>query len=113
MYVALVPNRNSPPAYLLREGYREDGKVKSRTLANLSHWPLAKIERLRRVLRDEVLSGATEGLTMLRSLQAPEQRMRRKTCHTMQCSWPYKLASSATAKLRSPPHPGARQSTAM
>jgi hypothetical protein len=68
MYVAVVPNRTSPPAYLLREGYREDGKVKSRTLANLSHWPLAKIERLRRVLRDEVLSGATEGLTMLRSL---------------------------------------------
>ena len=33
MYVARVPNRNSPPAYLLREGYREDGKVKSRTLA--------------------------------------------------------------------------------
>ena len=68
MYVALVPNRGSPPAYLLREGYREDGKVKSRTLANLSHWPLAKIERLRRVLRDEVLGGAAEGLTMLRSL---------------------------------------------
>ena len=68
MYVAKVPNRNSPPAYLLREGYREDGKVKSRTLANLSHWPLAKIERLRRVLRDEVLSGPTDGLTMLRSL---------------------------------------------
>ena len=70
MYVALVPNRTSPPAYLLREGYREDGKVKSRTLANLSHWPLAKIERLRRVLRDEVLGGATEGLTMLRDLVA-------------------------------------------
>jgi hypothetical protein len=68
MYVALVPNRGSPPAYLLREGYREDGKVKSRTLANLSHWSLAKIERLRRVLRDEMLSGAAEGLTMLRSL---------------------------------------------
>jgi hypothetical protein len=42
MYVALVPNRSSPPAYLLREGYREDGKVKGRTLANLSHWPLAR-----------------------------------------------------------------------
>src|SRR5882757_2937337 len=68
MYVALVPNRSSPPAYLLREGYREDGKVKSRTLANLSHWPLAKIERLRRVLRDEVLGGAADRLTMLRSL---------------------------------------------
>jgi hypothetical protein len=68
MYVARVPNRHSPPAYLLREGYREDGKVKSRTLANLSHWPLAKIERLRRVLRDEVLSSAEDGLSMLRSL---------------------------------------------
>ena len=68
MYVALVPNRSSPPAYLLREGYREDGKVKSRTLANLSHWPLAKIERLRRVLRDEVLGGAAGSRPMLRSL---------------------------------------------
>ena len=44
MYVAKVPNRNSAPAYLLREGYRQGGKVRSRTLANLSHWPLAKIE---------------------------------------------------------------------
>src|SRR5216683_2665212 len=68
MYVAIVPNRNSPPASPLREGYRQDGKVKSRTLANLSHWPLAKIDRLRRVLRDEVLSGTAERLTMLRSL---------------------------------------------
>ena len=68
MYVACVPNRGSPPAYLLREGYRDAGKVKTRTLANLSHWPLAKIERLRRVLRDEVLSDPAEGLTMLRSL---------------------------------------------
>ena len=68
MYVARVPNRNSPPAYLLREGYREGGKVKSRTLANLSHWPLAKIERLARVLRDEVLSEPDEKLTMRRSL---------------------------------------------
>jgi hypothetical protein len=68
MYVARVPNRSSPPAYLLREGYREDGKVKSRTLANLSHWPLAKIDRLRRVLRDEVPTDGRDGLTMLRSL---------------------------------------------
>src|SRR5437763_1627490 len=52
MYVARVPNRNSPPAYLLREGWREGGKVKTRTLANLSHWPLRKIEALRRVLAD-------------------------------------------------------------
>ncbi len=68
MYVACVPNRASPPAYLLREGYREGRKVKTRTLANLSPWPLARIERLRRVLRGEVLPDAKEGLTMLRSL---------------------------------------------
>ena len=68
MFVARIPNRNSPPAYLLREGYREDGKVKTRTLANLSHWPMAKLERLRRVLRDEAPTETTGKLTMLRSL---------------------------------------------
>ena len=68
MYVARVPNRDSPPAYLLREGYRDNGKVKTRTLANLSHWPLAKIERLRRVLHDEAPSASEQELTMLRSL---------------------------------------------
>jgi len=53
MYVATVPNRSSPPAILLRESYRAGGKVKSRTLANLTHWPPAKIAALRRVLVDE------------------------------------------------------------
>src|ERR1039457_2909662 len=51
MYVATVPNRNSPPAILLRESFREDGKVKNRTLANLSSWPAARIDALRRLLR--------------------------------------------------------------
>ena len=54
MYVAVVPNRSSPPAVLLREGYREGGKVKSRTLANLSAWSQEKIEALRRVLRGDL-----------------------------------------------------------
>jgi transposase len=53
MYVACVPNRGSPPAILLRESYREDGKVKNRTLANLSHWPAAKVDDLRRVLKGQ------------------------------------------------------------
>ena len=53
MYIALVPNRNSPPALLLRESFRENGKVKNRTLANLSHWPPARIEALRRLLTGE------------------------------------------------------------
>jgi hypothetical protein len=56
MYIATVPNRNSPPAILLREGYRERGKVKNRTLANLSQWPAEQVELLRRVLRGERLA---------------------------------------------------------
>jgi hypothetical protein len=46
-----VPNRGSPPAVLLRESYREGGKVKNRTLANLSSWPEAKVEALSRALK--------------------------------------------------------------
>ena len=53
MYVAVVPNRGSPPAILLRESYREGGKVKNRTLANLSGWPEEKIDDLRRVLKGQ------------------------------------------------------------
>ncbi|MGH9454362.1 MAG: IS1634 family transposase [Terriglobia bacterium] len=55
MYIETVPNRNSPPAILLREGWREGGKTRKRTLANLSHWPKPKIDTLRRLLRDETL----------------------------------------------------------
>ena len=53
MYVVKVPNRGSPPAILLRESYREDGKVKNRTLANLSSWPDAKVDALTRVLKGQ------------------------------------------------------------
>ena len=53
MYVVKVPNRGSPPAILLRESYREAGKVKNRTLANLSAWPEAKVEALSRVLKGQ------------------------------------------------------------
>lgn len=55
MYVAKIPNRSSPPAFLLRESYRQNGKVKSRTLANITDWPPEKIDLLRRVLKDETL----------------------------------------------------------
>ena len=51
MYVARVPNRGSPQAILLRESYREGGKVKNRTLANLSRWPDEKVDALARVLK--------------------------------------------------------------
>lgn len=50
MYVATVPNRSSPPAILLRESYREAGKVKTRTLANITHLPSDRIDALRLAL---------------------------------------------------------------
>jgi hypothetical protein len=69
MYVERIPNRNSPPAILLRESYRDGGKIKKRTLANLSDWPAAKIEALRRVLRGEAVAASDpKALTLLRSL---------------------------------------------
>jgi len=68
MYVATVPNRGSPPAILLRESYREDGKVKTRTLKNLSGWPAARIDLLRAVLRGDQLAPAGEGLTIEQAL---------------------------------------------
>src|SRR3990172_7871456 len=56
MHIDVVPNRNSKPAYLLRESYREGGKVKKRTLANLSTLPIEQIERIRQILRGEQLA---------------------------------------------------------
>ena len=53
MYIATVPNRKSPPAILLRESYRDKGKVKTRTIANLTHWAPERIEALRRALKGE------------------------------------------------------------
>jgi hypothetical protein len=53
MHVDRIPNRTSPLAFLLRETYREGGKVKKHTLANITHWPAGKISALRRLLRDE------------------------------------------------------------
>ena len=49
MYIEAVPNRDSPPAILLRESYREAGKVKKRTLLNLSDWPHERIAGLSRI----------------------------------------------------------------
>lgn len=62
MYIETVPNRNSPPAVLLREGYREDGKVKKRTLANLSHWDAQLIEHFRVLLRGGVAVPSAQAL---------------------------------------------------
>ena len=78
MYVTRVPNRGSPPAVLLRESYREDGKVKTRTLANLSRWPERKVDNLQRALK---------GLPSARDLPA------------LRAKWPYNPAFMHPAEL--------------
>ena len=67
MYITSVPNRNSPPAILLRESYRDKGKVKSRTLANLSKLPAGTIEVLRRALNGEQLVAPSEAFEVIAS----------------------------------------------
>ena len=68
MYVETVPNRNSRPAVLLREGWREGGRVRKRTLANLTDWPAEKVQCLRQVLKGQRLVRPEEAFTIERSL---------------------------------------------
>ena len=68
MYVETVPNRNSRPAVLLREGWREGGRVRKRTLANLTDWLAEKVQSLRRVLNGQRLVRPEEAFAIERSL---------------------------------------------
>ncbi|MFL5254204.1 MAG: IS1634 family transposase [Rhodopila sp.] len=69
MYIEAVPNRNSPPAILLRESYRQGGKVRKRTLCNLSEWSPAHVEGLRGVLKGgTVIPAEHDAITVTRSL---------------------------------------------
>jgi transposase len=69
MYIEAVPNRNSPPAILLRESYRQGGKVRKRTLCNLSDWSPAHVEGLRGVLKGgTVIPAEHDAITVTRSL---------------------------------------------
>jgi len=68
MYVERVPNRKSPPAILLRESVRVGSKIIKRTLANLSDWPQAQIDSLRRVLKGDTLVAPQDALSINRSL---------------------------------------------
>jgi transposase len=69
MYIEAVPNRNSPPAILLRESYRHEGKVRKRTLCNLSDWSPAHVEGLRGVLKGgTVIPAEHDAITVTRSL---------------------------------------------
>ncbi len=67
MHIDIVPNRNSRPAYLLRESVRDGKKVGKRTLANLSSLPVEQIEMIRRVLKGERLGPVEDGLECVRS----------------------------------------------
>jgi transposase len=68
MYIDIVPNRNSPPAILLREAWRENGKVKKRTIANLSSLPMEQVHALRRVLKGDKLVSLDDVFDIERSL---------------------------------------------
>ncbi len=69
MYIETVPNRGSPPAILLRESYRVGGKVKKRTLLNLTDWPRHVVDGLRALLKGgTVLPAVDDGITIKRSL---------------------------------------------
>ncbi len=104
MYVTRVPNRSSPPAVLLRESYRDGGKVKTRTLANLTDWPDAKVDALRRVLKGETAIVSQEELLIERSLPhghvAAVLGMARKLgLHKLFRGFPPRLAKLALAMI--------------
>ena len=85
MYIEAVPNRNSPPAILLRKSFREGGKVKKRTLLNLSDWPPPLVAGLRALLK---------GSTVLAPGETPFQ---------IQRSWPHGAVAAALGLLRTLP----------
>ena len=104
MYIARVPNRNSPPSYLLRESYRENGKVKNRTLANLSSLPRQQIAMLSRVLRGESLVAADDAFHVTRSLphghvQAVLDMIRRLGLETLLASRPCRQRNLVVAMI--------------
>ena len=66
MYIETVPNRNSPPAILLRESYRDAGKIKKRTIANLSDWPTEIVEGLRTLLKGGKVAPADQESIIVR-----------------------------------------------
>ena len=66
MYIESDPNRNSPPAILLRESYRDAGKIKKRTIANLSDWPTEIVEGLRTLLKGGKVAPADQESIIVR-----------------------------------------------
>ena len=77
----MLPNRNSRPAILLREGWRAGKKVCKRTIANLTDWPAPKVELLRRLLKDEPLVAPWEAFAIQRSPPHENGDLKTGTCH--------------------------------
>jgi hypothetical protein len=78
MYIDVVPNRNSPPAILLRESYRIDCKVKKRTLLNITDWPPNLIEGFRALLKGgTALPPGQDAIVIKRLLAYAYQRYKR------------------------------------
>ena len=102
MYIESVPNRSSPPAILLRESFRDRGRVKKRTLANLSKLPAAAIDALRRILRGEQLVQSRRRLHL--PPQPPPRPRRRRARHRPQA----RTRRPARPQPRPPPRPRPR-----
>ncbi len=119
MYITSVPNRNSPPAILLRESYREGGKVKNRTLSNLSHLPERIIELIRKALKGDVFISARENFERVNSWHHGHGETR--SFHTLlklqsqivrnECRPPGAPANSSTFIIITTPH--AKQQNAL
>ena len=87
MYIESVPNRNSPPAVLLRESFRDAGKVRKRTLANLSKWPPTLIEGLRVLLKGGGRGAPARGGVRHRAIQTPRPCRRRARHAAQAAAW--------------------------
>ena len=96
MYIERVPNRNSPPAVLLRESFREDGKVKKRTLANLSKLPDDVVDGLRILLKGGVALKSFGG--RLRDPALPSPRARRRRAGPRPVRWASRSCSTAVPR---------------
>src|ERR1700740_2191225 len=66
MYIEAIPNRNSPPAILLRETFRDGRTIKKRTIANLSDWPSELVEGLRTLLKGGKVTPADQETIIVR-----------------------------------------------
>ena len=106
MYVATIPNRKSPPAVLVREGYREDGKVKNRTLANISKLPPDAIDAVRRTLKGEHLVSTQEAFEIVEdgspahgNVEAVLAAMDRLSFAKLVCSRPSRQRKLAVAMV--------------